>query len=218
MTLRAPSSTWEYLLEMTHREHSSYMNDLDELMDTFVSIVHDFTTRLRVLQSAVERKQSVNPFKHQVNIDSIYDSNGVGAGVYVIYNGTNFVKIGHTRKLKQRISDLSVGSPFPLDLLVWIPCEDSKQAANLEGLIHTVMGAWRVKGEFFCIYTCPETCEESPVSIFIKRMMDRPLLRATGAFNVLHSMCEPEECEDDSPCRINRLSIYRRKNARKNQI
>lgn len=64
--------------------------------------------------------------------------------VLYVVRGVEFVKIGFTNDLARRVSELQVGSPHELEVLLAIPgsLED-------EAWVHEKFRAWRVRGEWF---------------------------------------------------------------------
>lgn len=69
-------------------------------------------------------------------------------GVYFIQCG-EYVKIGRAADLQQRYKGLSTGTPFPLSVLHFIPCNDLDTAVSLERQMHTRFHHLRHRGEWF---------------------------------------------------------------------
>ena len=59
------------------------------------------------------------------------------------------VKIGKANNVAKRVETLQTGSPYPLKLLVSIPCRSVKHAEYLEKLAHRMFRAYRIHGEWF---------------------------------------------------------------------
>ena len=75
---------------------------------------------------------------------------------------SKFVKIGRTLNIENRMRDLSRSNSGKLDLLGYIPCENSKQ---LESAMHKFYKTKRVKGEWFRL-------SEEDISGLTKRAAD----------------------------------------------
>lgn len=74
----------------------------------------------------------------------------VRSGSYVYVVGTeNAVKIGKTKSPWSRLSELKVGSPDPLELLLLIGCQQYIDRGGVESALHTALRRYRIKGEWF---------------------------------------------------------------------
>lgn len=59
------------------------------------------------------------------------------------------IKIGRARNVEDRIAELQVGSPTPLELLGTIKVLSEGHAKGLERALHNTFDAYRVSGEWF---------------------------------------------------------------------
>ncbi|WP_395138279.1 GIY-YIG nuclease family protein [Armatimonas sp.] len=71
---------------------------------------------------------------------------GVPEFVYLVQADNGLVKIGRTRNIKNRLSELRVGSPCELELLVMVKALD---CVLLEQRLHRRFAKTRVRGEWF---------------------------------------------------------------------
>jgi hypothetical protein len=59
------------------------------------------------------------------------------------------VKIGKANNVAKRVETLQTGSPYPLKLLVTVPCRSEKHAEYLEQMAHRIFKPYRIRGEWF---------------------------------------------------------------------
>ena len=67
-------------------------------------------------------------------------------GIVYFVRCEDYVKVGYSRDLKTRISDLQVGCPYFLELIAAVPGPES-----LEWIFHTVLRNKRFRGEWFVL-------------------------------------------------------------------
>lgn len=70
--------------------------------------------------------------------------------VYFISDG-EFIKIGATNNIKERLSDIQVGNARPLKVILKIPVISKNAAHQVEGKLHGIFNSYRKKGEWFDI-------------------------------------------------------------------
>lgn len=76
----------------------------------------------------------------------IHQRAGLSGYVYLIREPFGRVKIGKTTDVERRISALNCGSPYELELLIAIPCDDMRK---LENSFHERFAEKRVRREWF---------------------------------------------------------------------
>lgn len=70
--------------------------------------------------------------------------------LYVIHDpGTGFLKIGHSSNPERRLNHFQTGTPQRLTIIHTHPCEDDGEAIALEAMVHRILSAHRVTGEWF---------------------------------------------------------------------
>lgn len=69
--------------------------------------------------------------------------------VYVIGRAEGPVKVGITTDLIARMRQMQTGSPFKLQLLYAMPCDDRANAREHESAFHFVYAEHRLTGEWF---------------------------------------------------------------------
>jgi hypothetical protein len=83
---------------------------------------------------------SLHILRRVTEITATYETN-----LYVVHDpSADAVKIGITRSVKPRISNLQLGSAHPLELILAIPAH-----AGLERVLHQYLDADRLRGEWF---------------------------------------------------------------------
>ncbi len=75
------------------------------------------------------------------------DPNLLRGFVYIV-KCDKYYKIGYTKRLGSRITQLRVGNPFPIELIHNVEVAD---AENLEGLLHEAVEKYLYRGEWFIL-------------------------------------------------------------------
>ncbi len=73
------------------------------------------------------------------------------SGLYVVLMPSIAFKVGITTRLKKRLEDLKVGSPFPLELLAFVPA--GPEPRDFERAIHHQLRPWNTQGEWYLATT-----------------------------------------------------------------
>src|SRR3990167_2016459 len=121
---------------------------MDKLCDGFDLAWGWLTPRVRRVQrSEVERFEAMN------GISSVYPGEPTGLkcprqGVYFISCG-EFIKIGISGSVPNRLGSMRVDNPYRLDPLGFIQCEAYSDAEALEAALHLEFAAFRHQGEWF---------------------------------------------------------------------
>ena len=63
--------------------------------------------------------------------------------------GSMNLKIGHTKNVISRMSAIQGGSDSDLKLIATIPANSKSEAVELEGIIHSALSEYRIRGEWF---------------------------------------------------------------------
>ena len=71
-------------------------------------------------------------------------------GIYIISNGQGWYKIGKTNDIQRRINALQCGSPYRLNLTIFIFC-DKKDLRKYESRLHQTFKSKRGIGEWFAL-------------------------------------------------------------------
>jgi hypothetical protein len=75
------------------------------------------------------------------------DYNG---GVYFAYDkNSNAIKIGKANIFEERLGELQVGNPNPLEIIHYIKCKSSDHSILLEGQLHKQFEHLYLRGEWF---------------------------------------------------------------------
>lgn len=76
------------------------------------------------------------------------DLANLGAGVYAIKGlRDDLIKIGMSRNIEGRLSDLQRATPHKLRVLFFAECRS--RTRKVEAAAHNLLGSWRVQGEWF---------------------------------------------------------------------
>jgi len=79
--------------------------------------------------------------------------------VYLISDG-DYIKIGVTNDIDQRVQSLQTGNPNQLTILTCIPCENARY---IEGMLHGVFDDFKMQGEWFNL-------SESQIKIAVEKI------------------------------------------------
>ena len=109
-------------------------------------------------RKVLENSVAIDPYSQSIfNADMVeylfsdqIEGENPKAFVYFV-SDSQFVKIGHTTNLKDRMTTLQIGNPRQLSLLYVIPCKNKAAAKNVEKGIHGLYSAYEENGEWFRI-------------------------------------------------------------------
>jgi len=68
---------------------------------------------------------------------------------FILDRISNAVKIGKANSIEDRIGELQVGNPNPLELIHYIKCGTSRHSILLEGQLHSKYEKLHLRGEWF---------------------------------------------------------------------
>ena len=119
----------------------------DGRMDLCKHTIEEYKKKFNRILKEKERQKQYENFKQQVRLESQEKEKRRSSPglVYLIKAGMH-VKIGSTKELKKRLSQLQIGNPHKLEVLkTW----ETKNEADWEKKLHDIFISRRVSGEWF---------------------------------------------------------------------
>lgn len=128
------------IISKAYKRNKAYHAQLDMLLDLGFTIVSERPYRIVFRDGKTYREKTT--------IESVLKEHSYAKeGLYVLRTaGTDLYKIGITKDLKKRLSNIQTGSPIPIEIYAFYPTEEYK---SLEQSLHKLFHKRTIGGEWF---------------------------------------------------------------------